>query len=194
MTQPDPVSVAEPEDNLSGRFVAVALVLGVIITILLCFALPAVAGQVSETTTPSGSISDGRVSLQPQPGWELLANTDPDQSSEQVLTKEGVTLGLVTVPADRGTDPQTYLDLMVEQFDGSLVPDYEPVAFETPTGDQGVAVMVTGTNEAGMLAAIVSRDGAVAALVPVIGDPVASSALINEISEMITSIRIKRAS
>ena len=194
MTPPDPVSVADPEDTLSGRFVAVALVLGVIITVLLCFALPAVAGQVSEVTTPNGAITDGRVSLQPQPGWEVLANTDPEQSSEQLLTKEGVVLGLVTVPADRGTDPQAYLDLMLEQFDGSFVPDYEPVAFETPTGDQGVAVMVTGTNQSGMFAAIVSRDGSVAALVPVIGDPVASSALISEISEMITSVRIKRAS
>ena len=194
MTQPDPVSVADPEDTLSGRFVAVVLVLGVIITVLLCFALPAVAGQVSELTTPNGAITDGRVSLQPQPGWEVLANTDPDQPTEQLLAKEGVVLALVTVPADLGTDPQAYLDAMLEQFDGSLVPDYEPVAFETPTGDQGVAVMVTGTSQAGMLAAIVSRDSSVAALVPVIGDPVASSALLSEISEMVTSVRIKRAS
>lgn len=192
MTSPTDSSVTE--DTVSGRFVAASLVLAVLVTVGLIVVLPAWAGQVSEQTTPQGSITAGRVSLQPLPGWEALSADDaPEGTSDQVLVKDGVILGLAEVPANLGTDPNVYLDELFTEFDQAFIPDYEPVPFTTPTGDNGVAVLASGVDEAGMFAAIVSKDGSVVALIPAIGEPVAVSAQIPDLSEMITNVRIRRA-
>ena len=201
MTPVDPAVQPTTDDTLSGKFVAASLALAVIVTVGLIVVLPAWAGQVSEQVTPQGAITEGRISLQPQPGWDILTAADPtgepiaepSGTSDEVLVKDGVVLGLASVPATSGTDPKVYLEQLFAQFADPFLPEYEPVAFTTPTGDSGVAVLATGVDESGMFAAIVSRDGSVVALIPAIGDPVAVSAQIPDLSEMITGVRIKRA-
>ncbi len=50
-----------------------------------------------------------------------------------------------------------------------------------------------GHTNPGGFAEIVSKDGSVVALIPAIGEPVAVSAQIPDLSEMITNVRIRRA-
>ena len=193
MAAPDPLTAAGPEETLSGRFVAGSLVVAVVVALTLCFGLPAWAASVSEQVTPAGAIQSGRASLQPQPGWDLLSAIDPEVDEENVLVKDAVVLQLVTVPSDDGTDPATYLDALLAEFDENFIADYEAVEFLTPTQDRGAAFTATGTSQSGMFAAIVSRDGDQVALIPVVGDPVAVTALMPEIADMITGVRFKRA-
>lgn len=195
VSAPPPVVVDPPEQHLSSRFVGVTLVLSVLISATLIFVLPAAASRVSELTTPAGAITDGRASLQPQPGWEqLTAAPGEPEPQRPMLQKEGVVLGLIATPADEGTDPQTYLERLLADVDDSFVPDSDPVAFTSPTGDQGLAVTATGSTMTGMFGVVVSRDGSQVAMVPAVGDPVGVSALLREISDMITSVRFRRAS
>lgn len=183
--------VDDPEETIGRRFVAVSLVLAAVVTVALCFGLPAWASQVAQTQTPSGAVTVGRVSLQPQPGWEELSDTASADPSRH-LVKDGVLLTVASVPADAGSDPATYLDALLEEF--SVVADYEPVPFTSRSGDSGLIVLATGIDESGVFATLVSRDGREVALMPTVGDPVAISALTPEIGDMVTAARFKRAS
>lgn len=187
--------VGEPEGTLGGRFVAASLVFAVLVTGALCLGLPAWAGRVASDVTPAGAITAGRASLQPQPGWERSVPDSPGGGpiDNQVLVKDGVVLQLGSTSADAGADPAAYLDAMVTDFDAMLVPDTEAVTFTTPTGDSGAAFTVTGSDQSGMFAAVVARDGSEVALVGAVGDPVAASALLPEIADMVTGIRFRKA-
>lgn len=181
--------VADREDAVGRRFVALSLVSAVAVAALLCLVLPAWANQVAQTQTPAGAVTVGRLSVLPQPGWDEITSEESDDPTRH-LTKDGVLLTVATVPADAGSDPQTYLDALLDEF--TVVSDYEPVPFTTRTGDTGLIVLVTGVDDAGVFATIVSRDGQDVALLPTVGDPVAVSALFPEIGEMAASARFRR--
>ena len=182
--------VADPEETIGRRFVAVSLVLAGLVTVVLCFGLPAWASQVAQTRIPAGAVTVGRVSLQPQPGWEELSD---DESSEPArhLVKDGVLLTVATVPADAGPDPGGYLEALLDEF--TVVADYDPVPFTSRSGDSGLIVLASGIDESGVFAVLVSRDGRDVALMPTVGDPVAVSALTPEIGDMVTAARFRRA-
>lgn len=182
--------VADPEETIGRRFVAVSLLLAAIVAVALCLGLPAWASQVSQTRIPAGAITVGRVSLQPQPGWEELADTASADPARH-LVKDGVLLTLASIPADAGSDPATYLDALLDEF--TFVADYEPVPFSSRGGDSGLIVLATGIDESGVFAVLVSRDGREVALMPTLGDPVAVSALTPEIGDMVTAARFRRA-
>ncbi len=187
------VSLAPDVDRREGTigvpFVTVALVLSVLVGVTLCFVLPVWAAAVSESVVPAGAVSIDRVSLQPQPGWEEMPGDSPDT---RYLTKDDVVLAFTLRPVTTATTPTVSLDELVAGL--GMVPESEPVPFETATDDPGVEVRAVGPDDVAVAATVLARDGSYVVPVSAVGDPVAVAALTGEIDDMVLGIRIRKPS
>lgn len=154
--------------------------------------LPAYALSVSQLSVPVGAVHVGRVSLVPEPGWEVVENS-ADAAESVTLVKDGVTLSLreAAVTGSEEEQADRIIDDAVEA-DPSIKEVSESFQVVTPSDDPGVIVYLTGPQQAVVVAVVSSESVGVAGEVLAVGQSAVVSELSGEIETMVASIRIRR--
>ena len=175
---------------MTMRQSAIAAIVVLVIGLGAALGTPIAAALEARRVTPPGGVTAGQAVVLPAAGWQVQER----QTNAVLLTRSGAEM-IVRWEPGTPPDPQTGLSRLATATQ-QVVPDARSVGgtrqFSTPSGDHGYLEPFAAAGTTGAIAIVQAPAGE--ALVQAVAPSTTFGSVADDISSMITGIRIQRGS